>query len=332
MAQTQAQANNTFGLTQATVFQQNYVKVLTADDFNIRTKEPITLKWDDCIIVLFYGNNIESENLARIWSLVARSAAGPIFAAVNISVHRQVAEAFAKVKMTNSTLRPFALKGFPTIITYQNGWPVGFYNGERAVQPLVDYAMTLACQPYYFEPQQLAKGVEVDRNYEMGGFKYHKPATTSVQFKVGDPYRGYNNRQPLTVVGSPAASAAAIQGQQADIEQGAVPLAAPESPQETLGSGVQPLSSGEAGEAAGLQSPDEPIVPGEESLRSAEAEERAAAATSEASLEQQQVQGQAARTTEGVIDQERAQEEAQEERSRSLAQEEAAREAQEQQR
>lgn len=289
------------GLINATIFSQNAVKVLTADDFNLHSKEPITLKWDDCILVLFYGNNTESINLARIWTVAARSVAGPIFAAVNISVHRQIAEAFTKIKMVNSPLRPYALKGFPTIITYQNGWPVGVYNGERAVQPIVDFSMTLACQPYYSEPHQLATGVQVDADYEMGGFKYHKPNTSSVQFKVGDGFRGYNPRQPITLAGTAQASGQAIQDQQAAIEEGAVPLASPESPVQTLGSGVQPLSSGEASQATGLSTPDEPIVAGQETLRSAEAEERAAAAATEAAQSGQFAENRAANQTDNLI-------------------------------
>ena len=267
-------------LLTTTLFAQNAVYPLTSDDFNINSSAPITMKWDDCMLVLFYGNNQESIDLAKIWQLVASSTAGPLFGACNIIVHRSVAEAFTKIKAHNSPLRSFALKGFPTIITYQGGWPVGVYNGERAVQPIVDYAMTLACNADYLEPQQLFKGVQVDNDYEMAGVKYHKPYTSSVQFVNGDSFRGFDARQPVVLTGTPAAAQEARQLQVEQRQEGIIPIATSETPQETEGSGIQPLSTSEAAQAQGqaefTPNIDEPITPGEETRRSEEGEVRTA--------------------------------------------------------
>ena len=201
-------------------FPRQAVKVLTDSDFNLDSSEPITMKWSDCIIILFYGNNEESLQLAQIWQIAAQIAAGSVFAAVNLDIHPKIAEAFMRVKNTNSPYRPFAMQGYPFILTYQNGFPIGFYNGERAVQPIVDYSLTLACQPYYFEPKQYASGVSTRYNYEMGGYKYHQPAVSSLQFKSNDSFRGYNPESRVVLTGSPAAAQQAQQQQAIDTQQG----------------------------------------------------------------------------------------------------------------
>lgn len=267
-------------LTNGVFFTNQTVRPLESSDFNLGTKEPITLKWSDCMLILFYGNNKESIDLASIWEVAARIAAGVIYAAINIEQHFRVAQAFMKIKETNSTYRPFALQGYPFILVYQNGFPVGFYNGERAVQPIVDFSMTLACQPSYYEPRQYASGVSTTANYEMGGYKYHKPYDNSVKFRNGDSFRGFDPSQPVVLTGSTVAAAEAGRAQAQQIAEGVTPLGRAETPQTTLATGVQPQSTGEPAEAAGnpaFTAADEPITADEEARRGEIGEQQAAA-------------------------------------------------------
>src|SRR5690606_36952903 len=79
-------------------FMSNNIKFLTADDFNLTSKELITIKINDCILILFYINNEESNELGKIFNLAAQQTAGPLFGMINMITERKVAENFMKVK------------------------------------------------------------------------------------------------------------------------------------------------------------------------------------------------------------------------------------------
>lgn len=227
-------------LITSTQFAQTSVLRLTEGDFNLATKELITLRYDDCMLVLFFAQNTESIELMKIWSLVAQQVAGPIFGACNMLTERRVAEAFTKLGSYNTSLSWASLRGYPFIMAYQNSWPVGFYNGERAVQPLIDYSLTLACRSDYFEPKNLPAGMQAEANFEMPGWKqYDQARTTSLDYKVGDPIRGYDKTKKVTEVGSRTASVEAQQVQREEAAEGAAITEPAESGAETLGTGEQ---------------------------------------------------------------------------------------------
>ena len=187
-----------YGIKTSNIFTQNYVIELTEGDFNLDTRELITLKYDDCIISLFHTQNKESQDLMKIWILTSQQVVGPVFAACDLERERKVAEAFTSLNLFNSSLRWAGLKGIPFILTYQNGWPIGFYNGERAVQPLLDYSLTLACRSDYFEPENIPASIQSDNNYEMKGWKsYKKYRNNSSEYKVSDPIRKYDNNSDV---------------------------------------------------------------------------------------------------------------------------------------
>ena len=189
------------------LFGQNRVMVLRSDDFKLDSEHQIDLKNKDCILILFHTNNEESKNMAIIWNSVAQQVPGPIFAAVNLLIEPKLAKAFTNLNTTNSTYRSFELKGVPFVITYQNGTPVGFYNGERAVQPIADYALTLACKSDYFEPLQLTAGVQADANISMTGWtEYDETKKSSVDFTTDKSIRNYDPTKKPTIVGSSAFS------------------------------------------------------------------------------------------------------------------------------
>lgn len=202
-------------LVTKTFFGQDAVRQLTSADFVLEKdgNERGRLRHKGCFLVLFYGENKESQDLIQIWQLAASQIAGPIMAAINILVERKVAETLTSIRSDpDSPLHWVSLRAIPTIIVYRGGWPVAVYNGDRAVQPIVDYALTLACEANYREPIQTTAGTQVDgkSNYEMPGVNEYKPRTASTEFKVDAPLRNFNDQLPLAVVGSKSAQQEAI--------------------------------------------------------------------------------------------------------------------------
>lgn len=200
-------APTTPAVIQQTLFAQDAVKQLNLGDFDTAARERILLKHQGCYLVLFYGENTESLDLVKIWQMAAAQVAGPIFAAVNLMAERKLAEIFTALRSDpDSPLHWASLRGIPFILVYRGGWPVAAYNGERAVQPIIDYSLTLACEANYREPVQLAAGMQAQSNYEMPGFKQYDPRTVSTQFTVQSPLRGFDARLQPALVGSTQAT------------------------------------------------------------------------------------------------------------------------------
>lgn len=207
------------------IFGRQTVKTLTAKDFQLNDDPPITLRYDDCILVLIHGDNSESVNLAKVFSYAAANSIGPVFAHINILREKEVSEAFMRLHGSPGAYNRFTLEGYPTIMAYQNTKPVGFYNGERDAQAIVDYAYTLACRPGYFEPEQLSKSVHIDQSIEMGGFVQSPTFSTSTQFTAANPINRYNPTTGVVVTGSRAALAEQQQAALAEQQQGAANIA-----------------------------------------------------------------------------------------------------------
>lgn len=195
-----------------TVFSSETVKRLTSDDFDINSKDMITLKAEDCILILFYIENEESQQLASVWAIVAQQIAGPLFGAVNMLNERKLAQAFTKIRgLQNHPLHPYSLKGYPFILVYRGGYPVGVYNGARDVQSIIDFSLTLACSSSYNEPFNYFAGAQSEYPIEMTAPQPYpsndklnpKPLrTSSLQYQTGTPVRGYNPNEKLSMTGS----------------------------------------------------------------------------------------------------------------------------------
>lgn len=196
----------TTDIVRRTVFSSENVQTLKEEDFALDSKIPIALKYNDCILVLFFSENTESNSLAVIWSIAAQQVAGPVFAACNIISEKKVAQAFTKIgEDTSNPVNWARIKTIPFILVYRRGWPVAFYNGARAVQPIIDYALTLACAALYTERYQLGLGAQAEASVVMApyiGKTDDDLKKKSTDFSVGVPERGYEPRVPITAVGS----------------------------------------------------------------------------------------------------------------------------------
>lgn len=196
-------------------FDSPNIRRLTAADFTLESVDMIRLKYDDCILILFYVENTESYQLANIWAVVAQQVAGPIFAAINMLSERKVAEAFTRLKSSGSTPIHWAsLRQYPFIMVYREGWPVAVYNGERSVQSLIDFALTLACQAGYYEITQVNGSMQAEVQLEMGPAQPYlntpehprEIRTESRQYTTQVPIRGFNPNLAVAAAGSKEAA------------------------------------------------------------------------------------------------------------------------------
>ena len=193
------------------LFGQNAVKVLTEDDFELDSDAPIKLRFKSCMIILFHNDNIESKNLLQIWNAAGKQVVGPIFGSINLNNNKLLAQAFTKLNMENSSLHWAALKTMPFILVYQNRWPIGFYNGERTVQDIIDYSLVLACKAEYHEPVNLYGGMVASNNLMMQGVTQYGIQSnpfkkTSLDFTGKEDIRGYNQNDVPVLAGTQAES------------------------------------------------------------------------------------------------------------------------------
>jgi len=243
------------GVISETMFAQQAVKLLSSNDFTLDAETLITLKYSDCILVLFYGNNKESRDLVEIWAAAAEQTVGPVFAACNLSVERQVASAFTKLQTRDNPLHHFALKGLPFILVYNSGWPKAFYNGERAVSAIIDFALTLACQPGYREDISLFASLRPDANLAMSGIsEYDMGKKQSLEFKGDKPIRDYDDKLGVVVPGSQEATIKTVERRTEEKAAGAAGVT-PGGADTTAGA----LGSGE--QVAGAGEPSTPAIP-----------------------------------------------------------------------
>ena len=183
------------------LFTQPSVRQLKSESFYLDKKDLICLIYEDCFLILFYTDNRESENLCRIWSVTASQAAGSIFAAVHIGIESKIAANFALLSSEPS--HPFywaRMQAIPFIMVYRRGYPTSIYNGERAVQSILDFALTLACDVNYHEYTATSLSMIADNNLEMTGTRPNKRRTNSRQFTVNAPLRGYDPSYPVKLV------------------------------------------------------------------------------------------------------------------------------------
>jgi len=210
-----------------TTFATDSVVRLSTNAFSIKEKALIALEYNECFLVLFYTENAESKNLAKIWSVVAQQTPGPIFAGCNVLLEKKVAEAFAKVRAHPShAFKPYALHGWPVIIVYREGFPTAVYNGPYEVQSISDWALTLACSAGYFEPVQDYGGIQAYNLLETEKPTPYvnvpgKPPTKKV---VSSEYsrkgiRGTNPNIPLVLEGSDEDKKATIASRQQEAEK-----------------------------------------------------------------------------------------------------------------
>lgn len=183
------------GLFRPLFFGPGSVRQLRESDFHLDTKELICLKSEDCIMILFYGSNAESEALCEIWASASAQAAGVLFGACHLGLERRVATNFARLSEDANHPHYWArLQGWPFILVYRRGWPKAFYNGQRTSQSLLDYALTLACKLDYQEQETNFYSMQANTNLETTAPKERSSGlgrVKSTEYTNETPLRGF---------------------------------------------------------------------------------------------------------------------------------------------
>lgn len=181
--------------TQTLPFAQDSVINMTSIDFDLSSPEKIKISNKNCILILFYINNVESQELLQVWQSAAAQVAGPIFASVDLSKERAIATAFTQLRSdTSNPLQWAGLRGIPYILVYRGGWPVGFYNGGRNVQNIIDFSTILACSFEYTERNQNIEGVQATEIFGINRtipLEREQTISKSTDFQGADTERGY---------------------------------------------------------------------------------------------------------------------------------------------
>ena len=202
--QTSQFSSNIAGPTAFYRFTKDNIFNLSDNNFDTDGNIPIFMPsgGKGCVPILFYDSgNLESLQLAQIYYVVAERYAGNL-AAIDLRINTKVLKAFIKIGTSDSMYRSFALKQIPFILVYREGYPAAFYNGERVVSAIVDWIMTLACIPGYFETKQLFASVSIpaDQNYGIPGLtQYQDNRTQSVQYTSTTPIRPYTAAAATTI-------------------------------------------------------------------------------------------------------------------------------------
>jgi len=179
------------GVVKFTYFSQNNIIMLTAADFSLNSKEKVAIKYEDCMLVLFYGEDAESIALMKIFSLVGQEIRGPVFGGVNLLAEPAIARAFTQISQDGTSVFPWLkLQGYPFIVVYRKGIPCAFYNGDLDVNALKDFSISKACNADYYEYKQHARGVYPGKeSLHIGKVKDVDMRKNSTEFVRGNPLR-----------------------------------------------------------------------------------------------------------------------------------------------
>ncbi len=160
------------GYIQLTFFNNPNVYQMGAADFvlgSAKVGERVSIVWKNCILVLFYGENQESHDLMHIFANSAVQNPGIKYGACNIVAEKEVAKAWSQLDTTVNPLSQMAMKGYPFVISYQSGMPVGEVPSKyrSSVDGLTNFAITTACSSNFHPRVAETFGVQTEANLEI---------------------------------------------------------------------------------------------------------------------------------------------------------------------
>lgn len=185
------------------MFPKTTVRELRDDDFDLDTELRITLKDKNCNVILFYAKGKESEDLGKVWLAVSNQVVGVTISACDLYENKKIAKAMSDIRSSGGhPLHWASLRGYPFILSYRNGYPVAFYNGDRYVDPITNWVMTKACLANYYEPYDSSGGVSTENKEGIPKASNYKSKGNSDEFTVNSPVRTYGTQG---VQGAPGA-------------------------------------------------------------------------------------------------------------------------------
>jgi hypothetical protein len=126
------------------------LKRYSESDFATETKDKICIYNENCTLLLFYSENIESKQVLQVFKRVAESVPGITFGVCNLMLERKIGEIF--IRLRNEQDHPFtwaAQKLTPFILVYRNGYPAAFYEGPNDVETLINFSLNIAPDPRF---------------------------------------------------------------------------------------------------------------------------------------------------------------------------------------
>lgn len=127
------------------------VRVLKDTSFALKSKELVTLNYDDVILVFFDDHSDFADAIRPVFMDAAGKAAGVIYAICDVLVNDEIARAFTRVSNEPNNPHHWVGSQFPFILIYRDGWPQAFYNGPLDPEALRAYSVNTAGQPDYHE-------------------------------------------------------------------------------------------------------------------------------------------------------------------------------------
>lgn len=135
------------------------IRILKEHHFALDSKDLITLKFDDVILVFFDDRTEVSDTFRAPFIEAGEKAAGPVYAICDVKTNDAVASNFFRLKSEPNNPFYWAAQNFPFILVYRSGWPQAFYNGDLDPELLRKYSMELAGQPTYYEKILNERGI-----------------------------------------------------------------------------------------------------------------------------------------------------------------------------
>lgn len=102
---------------------------------------------DPCSVILFYnGTSDDAISKIKIFTAAAQEAIGVTFGVVDARQENRIAASFVKIKGEGT--HPYHwmnITGYPVVIGYRRGLPIGVYKKAFTKEDLLSYAMKQAC-------------------------------------------------------------------------------------------------------------------------------------------------------------------------------------------
>lgn len=170
------------------------VKDFTESDFDLNSPNKVILKCNfnklinecECYttVILFFAEDFYSLALGAIFSLAASSAAGPVFATVNLKKNDKISKAF--FNLTNNDVFGWAkYQTIPFILGFRGCNPVAFYNGSFDSSSILNWAFIKLSDSKYFEREQLSAGQIAENFVAMTSPDKNPDWKKSTDFKLG---------------------------------------------------------------------------------------------------------------------------------------------------
>jgi len=120
---------------------------LTEKNFALDTKDKICLYLDGCILALFYDETPLSKEFLDVFTKTSQVYTNAMFAICHMELEDSVLDGLMTIGMDyQHPLNWAAVRAFPFILIYRNGYPVNFYDGPPDYDIFLQFCAGFACR------------------------------------------------------------------------------------------------------------------------------------------------------------------------------------------